>query len=483
MPGSAPDTLALPLDQLPDPLPLTPPVRTPGDAPRITLRPPGSKSLTNRALLLAALADGTSTLRRPLLDADDAQRMLAAIELLGAKVQPPEPSDPESTLRITGTRGTWPITAPASVNLNNAGTATRFLAASALRAQHPLTIDGNERMRERPIGELSEALRSLGCTVEHTGKHDNCPPLTITAPLATGSDFAAAPTLEFGRTRSSQFLSAFLLVGPSLPQGLTLKLNAPPTSASYLRMTLNLLDGLGAHVQAADDLRVIRVGPPEDSSALPAFDLDIEPDASGATYWYGAGALLSRFTVGVEGLDRHSLQGDALFPSLLKRMGARVKSTTNDESPNQSVTRTEVTGPDTLAPIMADMADMPDAAMTLAAVAAFATGPSILRGLETLRDKECDRIAATQAELAKIGVEVTTPVNGDAGAITITPPPGGVNCSPTAPEVAFDTYDDHRMAMSLALIALRRPNVVINDPACVAKTYPNYWQHFAKLIS
>ena len=178
------------------------------------------------------------------------------------------------------------------------------------------------------------------------------------------------------------------------------------------------------------------------------------------------------------GLDDDSLQGDTDFPILLRRMGAGVNERRAVGAEPASI---EVTGPALLKPILADMSDMPDAAMTLAAVACFAQGTSILRGLSTLRVKETDRIAAVSNELSKIGVKIETSAAGDPDALTITPPAGGVDCSVGASRVEFDTYDDHRMAMSLALIGLRRPNVWIKNPKCVAKTYPDFWRDFAAL--
>jgi 3-phosphoshikimate 1-carboxyvinyltransferase len=179
----------------------------------------------------------------------------------------------------------------------------------------------------------------------------------------------------------------------------------------------------------------------------------------------------------VGGLGAGSLQGDAQFPEVLSRMGVRV---IRRDGPEPAL---GVVGPPSLEPVLADLSDMPDAAMTLAAVACFAPGASILRGLRTLRVKECDRIEAMRVELGKIGVRVDSPVQGDPGAVTITPPAGGIDCSPSAPPVEFQTYDDHRMAMSLAIIGLRRPNVTIRHPACVGKTYPAFWSHLGALIA
>lgn len=471
--------LSLPLGQLLDPLPIPTIPTGRGHAPfSARIRPPGSKSLTNRALLLAALARGQSRLHRPLLDADDTERMIVALRLLGAGIE-----QGDDSLIVRGVGGRWQPAGGAPdlrLDLNNAGTATRFLAAAAALSPIPLIIDGNARMRERPIGELTAALAELGMEVAFLGTPGR-PPVRLAPPSA----LPAGTTIELPTTLSSQFISALLLIAPWLPGGITLSLDGRITSRSYIQMTLGLLDALGATVKAADNLRIIRVaappappGPADARRGLPAFDYAVEPDASGATYFWAAAAIFPGAVARVQGLDARSLQGDAAFPDTLARMGATV---IREDAPEPADSTLGVRGPAALAPVMADMALMPDAAMTLAAVAAFAGGRSIVRGLRTLRVKETDRIAALQRELSKIGVRVDTNVLGDPDAITITPPPNGPDCSPTAPPVEFDTYDDHRMAMSLALIAIRRPNTAIRNPRCVAKTYPGFWRDLATL--
>jgi len=463
--ATAVDVFARPLAELPDPLPIRPLSGSARRSRGVAVRPPGSKSLTNRVLVLAGLASGDSTVRGAATQADDVQRMLGAIEQLGARVE----RRSDSELIVKGVGGRW--NAPAEpLDLGNAGTAARFLAASALLADGPVVVDGNDRMRQRPIGDLCALLEDLGASIEHL-QAVGCPPVRVTPPAESfGGDCIDVPT-----TASSQFVSGLLLVAPFVEGGLTIRFTGEITSQSYVEMTLALLDRLGASVRTSEALRVARVGPAIGARpGIPAFATDVEADASGATYWWAAAALTPGLTCSVEGLGPDSVQGDAQFAGVLARMGALVE-------PGEHSIACAHAG--SLAPVLIDMSDMPDAAVTLAVACAFAKGPSVIRGLRTLRVKECDRLAALQTELARIDVRVETGVRGDEGAISITPPKNGVDCSQGAPPVEFDTYDDHRMAMALALVGLRRPNVAIRDPACVAKTYPDYWEHFAKLYA
>ena len=460
-----PPDLTQPLAPLPHALALPPVPRAPAPI-AVRVRPPGSKSLTNRALLLAALADGESTLTGALVDADDAQRMLAAVQTLGAKI-----AVDGATVRITGVAGRWKVPAGGvTIDLNNAGTATRFLAASVLASPAPITVTGNARMQERPIGELIATLERLGVKAEYLGT-SGCPPVRLTPPEAAGE---AGRAVEIPTTQSSQFISALLLVAAAIPGGLTVRLTGDITSASYIRMTIGQLDQLGVPVKCSDDLRVIRVTPPEGGGgegggggALRRFVTDIEPDASAACFWWAAGALRPDRRIFVEGIPERSLQGDAAFPDLLATMGCTVR---------REGSSIAVVGPDRPHAIMADLKDIPDAGPALAVVCAFADARSVLRGVRTLRVKETDRIAAVATELAKIGSVVTDDLNHDPDAMAVDPITPADRLAPKP--VAFDTYDDHRMAMSLALVSLMQEGVTINDPQCVAKTYPTFWQHW-----
>jgi len=461
-PGQPLDRLRVPLEDLPEALQIPTLAQANAGAATgsftTTIRPPGSKSITNRALLLAALADGTSTLTRPLADADDAQRMLKAIQELGAQV-----SRDEHTIRITGTAGNWPITQPTTINLNNAGTATRFLAASSILSGQPLTVDGNARMRERPIADLVKALAQLGVHATYT-LTEGCPPVTLEPPASLPDH----PTISFARLQSSQFVSALMLIAPHLPNGMAIEFDQPPPSTPYIDMTAQMLRRLDVRVDQAPDRSTITVA----RAPIAGFNLDIEPDASGATYFWTAAAITPGATATVPGLN-DSIQGDARYVDLLERMGATVTHT------DQGIS---VTGPDQLRAINADLTDVPDTAMSLAIACCFADGPSTLTGLRTLRVKETDRIEAMHTELTKLGIRINVGNTTDPDAFTIDPA-GFKAPFENAHPIAFDTYDDHRMAMSLALIGLHRPNTTINDPACVRKTYPDYFQDLARIYT
>ena len=455
--STTPAQLARPIDALPEALTLPDP--PPPGARTLTIAPPGSKSLTNRALLLAALADGVSTLTGALTDADDAQRMIEALTTLGARIE-----RDEAALRVEGVGGRFRTGgAESTLFLNNAGTATRFLTAACVLADGPVVIDGNARMRERPIGELIDLLRRLGATIDEIGERGFVP--VRVRPIAGG----ARERLEVATTLSSQYVSALLLVAPWLASGLEIVYTDPATSPSYVRMTAGLLERLGATVQVdgRERLTSVRMAP----GALGAFAYDVEPDASGATYLWGGAALVEGLSVETPAIGAGALQGDARFVEVLERMGARVE---------RDARTTRVIGTGTLRAVDEDFSDMPDAAMTLGALAPFADGPTTIRGLRTLRVKETDRIEAMRIELGKIGCRVE--VFAHEGALGEADEGVVIHPAPDADApVAFDTYDDHRMAMALALVALRRPNVTINDPACVRKTYATYWRDFARL--
>ena len=425
------------------------PVRRPFDA---AVSPPGSKSLTNRALVLAALSRGTSRISNVLL-ADDSAVMLEGLRRLGFGLSV---ADAGRTVIVTGQGGRVPATS-ADLSCGNSGTTIRFLSALCGLGHGTFTLDGVERMRQRPIGELVDVLSSLGATVDYAGAA-GYPPVRLTADGLRGGN------ITYGTAKSSQFLSALLMAGPYAREELVVTLQGPQTSWPYVAMTLRLMDTFGVTSLVARDplsgaAREITVP----GGAYTATDYAVEPDASGAAYFWAAAALHAGSRITTPGLGNQSLQGDVAFADVLKRMGAAV---------TVSADAVTVEGTAELDGIDADLSAMPDQAQTLGVVALFARGPTTIRGLRTLRVKETDRLAAMAAELAKFGAGVT--VAGD-DAITIEPP-----TVPTA-GVAVDTYDDHRMAMSFALAGTRVGGVVIRDQACVGKTYPAFFEDLARV--
>jgi 3-phosphoshikimate 1-carboxyvinyltransferase len=411
---------------------------------------PGSKSISNRALLLAALADGTTELAS-LLDADDVARMREALAALGVAVVPgPGPRD----ARVEGTRGRFPV-AKAELFLGNAGTAVRPLTAALAVLGGDYTIRGTPRMHERPIGDLVAPLRRMGCDVRYLG-HAGYPPLAIGP-----SGARAGETIEIRGDVSSQFLSALLmalpLAGGARASPSTVRVTTPLVSRPYVAITTNLMRRFGVAVEAPDaDTFVVPAGTGYRSPGR----LRVEGDASAASYFLAAG-VLGGGPVRVSGVGHDSIQGDVAFADVLARMGADIRY-----------------GPDwiearrgrALAGGTIDCTAIPDAAMTLAVVALFADGATTLTGIGSWRVKETDRIAAMAAELAKLGANV------DAGGshLRVVPPHG-------LRSATIDTYDDHRMAMCLSLAALGGVAVTIRDPGCVAKTFPEYFAVFASI--
>jgi 3-phosphoshikimate 1-carboxyvinyltransferase len=433
-----------------DPLPIEPLDPSSSFDARIT--PPGSKSITNRALLLAALASGESRLHGALTDANDAKVMLRALTQMGVAVK-----QTGETVTIQGADGK--LRGETELHLGNAGTATRFLTAACTLADGPVTIDGDPRMRERPIGELLGFLHQIGARLEALEKL-GFPPIRVEGGQQVPGGEITVPT-----TLSSQYVSALLMLGSHTLDGITLRFSGEVTSRPYIEMTIELMRRtIGCRCEGTLDARTIRVPPME---TVPAFELDVEPDASGATYFFASAALFPGASVTVPIATATSLQSDARFVDLLARMGADIQHHAHE---------TTVTGTSTLRGINADLSDMPDAAMTLATVACFAEGETTITGLRTLRVKETDRLRALVNELSKIGAGVEIVKQGEDEGLRITPP-----ASMGEEPIIFETYDDHRMAMALALIGLRRRGVSIADPTCVGKTYPGYWADLEQL--
>lgn len=458
----------------PDPFPLPRPA--PGSRSDIEPALPGSKSLSNRALLLASLCEGESRIANALLDADDGAAMLDALRALGVDAR-----ESAGAIRVHAAGPLRPRS-DAPINIRGAGTAMRFLAAACALADNPVTLDGDARMRQRPIGELADALAQLGARVEYLGA-PGFPPIRV-HPIPRDQRASAEPRrVRLPVTASSQFVSALLLIGPWVGEdaggGIRVVIEGDPPSKPYIDMTLRLLERLGARVSRNDALNDLTVRPAQRTTGLAPFDITIEPDASAATYFLAGACALPGSVVTIPGLDPDSLQGDTRFHERLRAMGAH---TSCDAS------GLRVAGPDRLRAIDADLADMPDAAMTLAALAVLAEGVTTIRGLRTLRVKESDRLAALKAELEKVGatVEIFAHARDDGTAdegLRITPPRGGIDRSPSAPRVEFDTYKDHRMAMAMAVVGLVRPNCFVRDPGCVRKTFPGFWEQWRRAFA
>lgn len=445
----------LPLDKLPDPLPIVP-LEKPFD---VTITPPGSKSITNRAYVLAALAKGESRIIRP-LRAEDTDALLNALCSLGAEARW-EGDD----VFLKGVDGRFPR--GGSVNLGDGGTPTRFMIASACLATEPVIVDGSPRMRERPIAEGVEMLRQLGAKIEYVEEEGRLPVRVLPSEAFRGGE------LRVGKMASSQFISAVMLVAPWLEKGVDIRFDDMPTSRSYISLTLSVLvswddEALG-QIDDIDDDRV-RVGPFHVHSA----PYVVQPDASGAAYFLVAAAFAdSRVTI--QGLPRSSMQPDNRIVCALDPQAWY--DDFRAETLHQHVTWP--IGRSKLKPIHEDARLFPDGAMALAVAAVHAPGLSRLTGLHTLRVKETDRIAALATELRKIGCVVETTDDS----ITITPPmlAGRGQDAGATESIVIETYNDHRMAMSFAILGLVRPGLAIRNPKCVAKSYPTFWKDFAKL--
>jgi len=402
---------------------------------------PGSKSYTNRALVLAALASGTSRLSGALF-ADDTAAMAGALSALGATVR----LDPAAaTVEVDGLGGVLGP-GPVTLDVRLSGTTARFVLPVLALGPGPYRIDGGEPLRRRPMAPLVAALRTMGAEVVERGVHGHLP-LDVRGGALTGGEIDVPADL------SSQFVSGLLLVAPLVPGGLGLRLVGPAVSRPYLAMTVAVMRAFGAVVdERADGFDVAPGG-------YRAIHQAVEPDASAASYFFAAAALTGG-RVRVRGLDRRSLQGDLAVVDVLAAMGAEV---TNGAG------WTEVRGTGQLRGIDVDLADLPDMAQTVAVVAARADGPTRVRGVGIIRHHETDRIAAVVAELRRLGVGADEHDDG----FTVHPAP--------VRGATVRTYDDHRMAMSFALLGLVAPGVVIDDPGCVAKTFPDYFAALDRL--
>jgi 3-phosphoshikimate 1-carboxyvinyltransferase len=417
---------------------------------RGTVRLPGSKSLSNRALLLAALARGTTRLSN-LLDADDTRVMIDALTRLGVVIE-----RDGDVVRVTGCGGSFPRR-EAELFLGNAGTAMRSLTAALAFTGGTYRLDGVARMRERPIGDLVDALNALGARIAYAGQAAY-PPLRI-EPV---SALASARVSVRGDV-SSQFLSGLLMAAPGVApaEGLSVEVAGTLISQPYVMMTRAIMNSFGVEVQAAPDGHSFLV--PRAAYAAPG-DYAVEGDASAASYFLALGAIAGG-PVRVTGAGRASVQGDVGFARVLERMGAQV---------NWGDDWIECARGETLAGRAFDCNKIPDAAMTACIVALFARGATRLTGIGSWRVKETDRIAAMAAELRKLGAQVEEGPDW----IEVAPPSAG-----SLREATIDTYDDHRIAMCFSLAAAGGVPVHIREPRCVAKTFPDYFEALARLVT
>lgn len=418
-----------------------------------TVQLPGSKSISNRTLLLAALAEGETEIR-DLLRSEDTERMLDALSALGVRILR---GDDATTCRVHGCAGDFPQK-EAELFLGNAGTALRPLAAVLAVTGGHYRLSGVKRMHERPIGDLVDALRQTGADIVYLGT-DGFPPLEI----SPGQLRPGVPITVRGDV-SSQFLTALLMALPLTGALSRIEVVGELISKPYIDITLNLMARFGVVVER-EGLLAFEI--PAGSRYRSPGTIHVEGDASGASYFLAAGAIGSG-PVRVTGVGRTSIQGDVHFVESLAALGAQIEL-----GEHWIEAKAPATG--RLRAFDLDLNHIPDAAMTLAVAALFCDGPSRLRNIGSWRVKETDRIAAMATELRKVGADVQE----GADFLVVTPPAGG-NLSPGA---VFDTYDDHRMAMCLSLCALGGVPVRINDPDCVAKTFPDYFDRFAVITN
>jgi 3-phosphoshikimate 1-carboxyvinyltransferase len=408
------------------------------------VRLPGSKSISNRVLLLASISRNATEISG-LLDSDDTKVMLAALRALGVRI-----AENQDSVVVEGVGGAFPAK-KGELFLGNAGTAFRPLTAVLALSGGEYKLSGVPRMHERPIGDLVDGLRGIGAKVDYLG-NEGFPPLAIHAGKIAGSRTTIKGDV------SSQFLTALLMAAPLLGRPFKIEVQGELISKPYVEITLNVMKRFGVEVER-DGWKAIEIPAGGYRSPQAIF---VEGDASSASYFLAAGAI-GGGPVRVEGVGRGSIQGDVRFTEVLERIGAEVALFENAIEVRN--------GKRALKPIDMDMNHIPDAAMTAAVMALFADGASRLRNIASWRVKETDRIAAMAAELTKLGAQVEE----GADFLRITPP------RKLKENVLVKTYDDHRMAMSFSLAALGGVPVRIHDPGCVAKTFPDFFRRFAEI--
>lgn len=415
---------------------------TPVDSISGEINLPGSKSLTNRALLLAALAEGETRITNPLAS-DDTARMIEALQQLGISTIPND-----QRIDVVGNGGLFATPANTAFFLGNAGTAIRPLTAILSLIPGKFQIDGDQYMRERPIAHLCDALMHLGADIKYIGK-DGYPPLSVTGDQISGGDVNIAGNI------SSQYLTALLLALPLAKNDSIINVIGEQVSKPYLDITMNIMNQFGVTV-GNDDYQ--RFSVPGAQHYVSPGDYLVEGDASSASYFFAAAAISGSITV--HGLGKDSVQGDIQFLDTIEAMGAKVSR----NSQSVTVTRGELNGIDV------DLNHIPDAAMTVAVMALFAKGTTRIRNVYNWRVKETNRMYAIETELRKLGATVLTTEDS----ITITPPA-------SLQSTAIDTYGDHRIAMGFSLAALGDQSITINDPDCTKKTFPDYFDVFASV--
>ena len=426
---------------------------------------PGSKSISNRTLLLAALADGVTEIR-DLLVSDDTARMLEALATLGIKCE----NFADNSWRVTGCNGQFP-NKQADLFLGNAGTAFRPLTAALALSNGHYMLTGTTRMHERPIGDLVDALRQIGAQIECVGA-EGFPPLKISPPSSQPSPIKGGGVIQIRGDVSSQFLTALLMALPLTKQEAKIQVVGELISKPYIEITLNLMAKFGVNVKRYGWQSFTIAA---NSSYISPKQIFVEGDASSASYFLAAGAI-GGGPVKVQGVGQDSIQGDIKFTKALEMMGASVLLGQNfaecERRDDSADGNSKVKNKTKLKAIDLDCNHMPDAAMTLATTALFCDGTTTLRNIASWRVKETDRLSAMATELRKVGAIVVEGVDF----ISITPP------ATLTPNAVIDTYDDHRMAMCFALISLGGVPITINDPKCVNKTFPDFFTRFAKII-
>jgi 3-phosphoshikimate 1-carboxyvinyltransferase len=414
-----------------------------------TVALPGSKSISNRTLLLAALCAGQTTVRG-LLASDDTQRMLEALATLGVKVE--QVSDSRDFI-VHGCAGNFP-NKDADLFLGNAGTAFRPLTAALALSNGNYHLHGVARMHERPIGDLVDALRQAGCQIDYLG-NDGFPPLQIKPGVV------AADKVQVKGNVSSQFLTGLLMSLPLSNRDMTIEVVGELISKPYIEITLNLMAKFGLNVDKKSwNEFFIPAGQVYQSPG----EIFVEGDASSASYFLAAGAIGGGDAVRVTGVGSESIQGDKRFAETLAQMGAQITW-----GPNWIEAAPPADGQ--LKAIDVDLNHIPDAAMTIAIAALYTKGKTTIRNIESWRVKETDRLSAMATELRKVGAMVEEGQDW----ISVIPP------EELTPNAEIDTYDDHRMAMCFSLVALGGVPVRINDPKCTAKTFPTYFEELARI--